>query len=78
MLLINTRHKSTQIGVKHKQLQRNWRDFVIKHHLQHNKTFVFVPESKTIFTVLIFDHTGVEKIFPWYHTFNVNSDTQQI
>ncbi|XP_027180131.1 uncharacterized protein LOC113778827 [Coffea eugenioides] len=74
MLLINTGHRSAQIGVKHKRLHQNWRDFVLQHQLQHNETLVFVLESENIFTVLIFDDTGVEKNFPWYHTFNVYSD----
>ena len=73
MLLINTGNKSTQIGVKHERLHQNWRDFILEHQLQHNETLVFVPESENIFTALIFDDTGVEKVFPWYHTFNIYS-----
>ena len=38
------------------------------------KSIVFIPKSKTIFTVLIFDDNGVEKIFSWYYTFHVYSD----
>ncbi|XP_027163414.1 uncharacterized protein LOC113783621 isoform X2 [Coffea eugenioides] len=72
-LLINTGNKSTQIGVKHERLHQNWRGFILEHQLQHNETLVFVPESENIFTALIFDDTGVEKIFPWYHTFNIYS-----
>ncbi|XP_071910339.1 uncharacterized protein [Coffea arabica] len=74
MLLLNTGNKSARIGVKHKCLHKNWRDFILGHQLQHNETLVFVPESENIFTVLIFDDTGVEKIFPWYHAFNICSD----
>ncbi|XP_071940337.1 uncharacterized protein [Coffea arabica] len=73
-LLIKTGYRSTQIGVKCERLRRNWRTFVLEHQLQHNETLVFIPESETVFTVLIFDDTGVEKIFPWYHTFNIYSD----
>ncbi|XP_027084851.1 uncharacterized protein [Coffea arabica] len=73
-LLIKTGHRTTQIGVKHGRLQRNWRTFILDHQLQHNEVLVFIPESETVFTVLIFDDTGVEKIFPWYHTFNGYSD----
>nr|XP_027070712.1 uncharacterized protein LOC113695764 [Coffea arabica] len=62
-IVLKTGHNITEVGIKANRLKRNWRKFVLDHHLQHNDTLVFIPESQANFAVLIFDSNGVERFF---------------
>ncbi|XP_027174408.1 uncharacterized protein LOC113774025 [Coffea eugenioides] len=71
-IALRTGDNITEIGMKGKRLKKNWKAFILQHQLQHNDVLIFIPESKTVFTVLIFDSNGDEKIFPWYPVFHIH------
>ena len=72
-LILKTGTQSLEVGIQGTHIKKNWSTFVLKHNLNHNDILVFIPESETVFCVIIFDPYGVEKIFPWYHTYSVYS-----
>ncbi|CDP16552.1 unnamed protein product [Coffea canephora] len=63
-IALKTGDNITEIGMKGKRLKKNWKAFILQHQLQHNDVLIFIPESMTVFPVLIFDSKGDEKIFP--------------
>nr|XP_027082831.1 uncharacterized protein LOC113705242 isoform X2 [Coffea arabica] len=72
-ITLRTGNKTITITMRGRQFTDNWNIFVAEHQLQFREVLVFVPESITTYTVLIYDRHGAEKHFPWYDSFYVYS-----
>ena len=74
LITLRTGNKTITLGMRRRQFTTNWNTFCFEHQLQFGDALVFIPETKSCYTVLIFDKRGVEKLFPLYNKFCIFSD----
>nr|XP_027122890.1 uncharacterized protein LOC113739762 isoform X1 [Coffea arabica] len=74
LVTLRTGNKTITVGMRRRQFTTNWNTFTFEHQLQFGDALVFIPKTKSCYTVLIFDKRGVEKLFPWYNKFCIFSD----